>query len=173
MTQGYRLRLMNQLASGVYVANVSGSDHIISQGTSLTSLTLPSVGDEVELIGDHTNLKWYVRGRRSFEGAEFAPATSTVTAQAHSLGVVPKNAYYVLRNKVGELGYSAGDEVHFCSHGGDAATGHGHSLVADATNLTHLTMTVLARVENKGSAGAYAAITAADWKFVLRAEVIN
>lgn len=171
---GFRVGLFNAITSGTCVANRSSTDTIVSQGTGgLTTVTLPSNGDFVWFIADATNSKWYLQGKRSFEGAEFAPVITTVTAQAHSLGVIPKQAWYCLRNKTTELGYSVGDEVMFQSLGDMSATGSGSSITADATNLTHLTMTILAKVQNKGSAGAYVAITAGNWKFVIRAEVFD
>lgn len=174
---GYKVGLRNQLASSTCVANRSSTDTIVSQGvTSLTSITLPSLSDEIWFVADKTNTRWYVRGRRSFEGAEIAVGLATNTDQAHSLGVVPKYYTQLLRCKTGELGYTAGDEVLVVGPLDQGAVQTEVGLVADATNLSHrqgLGGNVGHRVENKTTPSTLVAITAAKWAYVLRAVVYN
>jgi hypothetical protein len=75
---GYKVGLQNQCSSGICVANRSGTDTIVSQGTAgLTVVTLPSVGDQVWFIADVTNSRWLINGKRSFESAEITPSAGT------------------------------------------------------------------------------------------------
>src|SRR6185312_12511398 len=122
--------------SGSCIANRSSSDSIVSQGTAgLTSITLPSISDQVWFVADVTNARWLVNGLRSFESAEITIATSTVDSKAHGLGVMPKEPQLFARCKTAELGFAAGDEIMVGGLGADrAGGGKQYELTIDATN---------------------------------------
>jgi hypothetical protein len=172
---GYKLGLHNQCSSGACLATRSSTDVIASQGaTALTSITLPSVGDQVWFIADVTNSRWIIRGKRSFEGVEIATTTGTATSQAHSLGVLPKSVQLFLRNKIAEKNYAVGDEVQVGWSADQGSTQRGAMVVADQTNLTCLTVSTAAiGVLDKSSPATYSAITGANWRYVVRAVVYN
>jgi hypothetical protein len=174
---GYRVGLQNQISSGTCVANRSGSDTIVSQGTTgLTSITLPSLSDQVWLIADVTNLRWVVNGLRSFESAEIAIATSIVDSKAHGLSVLPKEHQLFARCKTSELGFSAGDEMTIGGLGADrAGGGKQYELTMDATSgvLTTGSTTAGFAPLNKTTPAGFVNITNGNWRYFWRAWVRN
>lgn len=159
---GFRVTLINSAASGDVTIDPNSAETLDGQATRLLR-----PGDRVTLVC--TGSAWKTeRGRYSFTSAEITVATSTVSANAHGLGVLPPRWRLVLRNKTAELGYSVGDEVAFSGQVSDvAAVGAGVGVALDSTNVTILTTTVAVRVQNKGSAGAAAAIVTGNWRFVI------
>ena len=102
--------------------------------------------------------------------SEFVSGDQTVTftsalAVAHGFGAKPKLTQVVLKNVTTESGYSVGDEIvnGLAEDGGTL----GVNVVTDATNVTVLTQAAI-RIYNKGTAAAVA-LTAANWKYVVRA----
>jgi hypothetical protein len=174
---GYKIGLQNQIASGNCLANRSSADTIVSQATSgLTSVTLPSISDQVWFIADVTNARWLVQGLRSFESAEISIATSTVDSKSHSLGVVPKEHQLFARCKTGELGFTAGDEIAVGGLGADrAGAGKQYELILDATNgvLTTGTTTPGFAPLNKTTPAGFVNITNGNWKYFWRAWAMN
>jgi hypothetical protein len=172
---GYRVGLRNRVSSGTCIANRSSTDTVESQGTTgLTSITLPSLSDQVWFIADATNSRWYVLGTRSFESTEISLATSTVDSQAHSLGIVPKDHRQFLRCKTAELGYSVGDEVGIEGPRDQATAQTETELVLDATNGVLLIGTIQnQRAINKTTPATQVAITAANWRYFWRAWAAN
>jgi hypothetical protein len=174
---GYRIGLQNQITSGTCVANRSGSDTIASQGTTgLTSITLPSLGDQVWLIADVTNARWVVSGLRSFESTEIAIATSAVDSKAHGLGVLPKEHQLFARCKTAELGFTAGDEIAIGGLGADrAGGGKQYELTMDATSGVLTTGSTAAGFAplNKTTPAGFVNITNGNWRYFWRAWVRN
>lgn len=94
---------------------------------------------------------------RSFESAELAVVSGGAVSAAHSFGAAPKLFQAVLRCKTTEGGYAVNDEIILMP---TAAFG------ANATNV-YAALTGLPSIVPKAG-GAAAAITAANWKIVLR-----
>jgi hypothetical protein len=174
---GYRVGMQNQVSSGSCIANRSSSDSIVSQGTTgLTSITLPSISDQVWFVADVTNARWLVSGLRSFESAEITIATSTVDSKAHGLGVMPKEHQLFARCKTAELGFAAGDEIMVGGLGADrAGGGKQYELTIDATNGVLTTGTTAAGFGplNKTTPAGFVNITNGNWKYFWRAWVRN
>lgn len=110
------------------------------------------------------------QGRWSFESAETAlGAAGSNTTFAHGLGVVPRAVYVILRCKTAELGYSIGDEIAWVANATQTVSGGPNvTIYADATNVgivTNSNAPVLVRKDTFANAG----ITAANWKYVVRA----
>lgn len=168
---GFRVGVLNQCSSGSCVANRSSSNTITSQGTTgLTSITLPSVGDMVWFIADKTNSVWVLQGKRSFTSGDTASSISTTTTTAHNLGVTPQFYKTVLVNTIANLNYSPGDIVDPSASTTNA--GGGFAMLADATNLTVITVAAATALPNKTTFGM-ASITTADWNIRSTAVVWN
>lgn len=90
---------------------------------------------------------------------------------AHGLGAIPALIKSYIVCQTGELGYTAGDIVPVPENGSDfTASGTGYTVVPDATNLNvrygnHASVFAIVRKDT----GASAAITAANWKLLVRA----
>jgi hypothetical protein len=76
---------------------------------------------------------------------------------------VPRLLYVVLRNKTTELNYSVGDEV-ICE---GPIVSNSMIVISDATNVVIQSIATI-QLLNK-STGVAAAITNANWKYVVRA----
>lgn len=102
-----------------------------------------------------------------FTSAEFTiPSANTQTA-AHGLGGQPTMIYSFLRCKTAELGYAVGDEVAWNA----VLDSPGNSITAtwaDATNVG-VTGSAGVRIANRTSPGTATAITAGNWRVVIRA----
>ncbi len=143
--------------SGVITLDPNASETI----DGATTLAL-NPGDACRIACNGSALKTQGLFRQSFESAETALAgTGTNTAIAHGLGSVPRVIYVVLRCKTAELGYSVGDEVQYVNRNSDA------TVSADATNV-NITQNTAPGVVRRDTF-TFLAITAANWKFVVRA----
>ena len=105
-----------------------------------------------------------------FESAEIQIA-SGLNSVAHGLGVVPKLWDVVIRNKVGEWGYSPGDEISVKTtnyvNGTWVSTAFADSGVIGITTGS----TYRIGIQDKGSGvGSWHQITNANWVFVMRAK---
>jgi len=173
---GYRIGLQNQIASGTCVANRSAADTIVSQGTAgLTSITLPSLGDQVWFVADTVNTRWFVQGKRSFTSAVVAWTTTATDTQAHSLGVRPQIYNSFIRNTTAELGYAIGDEVLMPQNVSDmTAVGRHKGFAVNATNgYTLQGTTATFPVMNLSAPAAGVNINTANWELRWRALVFN
>jgi hypothetical protein len=112
--------------------------------------------------------------RRSFESAEQTITAAGPLTLAHGLGMKPKLVQPLLVCKTAEHGYSINDKVFIApsgpQDGGTGSNESGVSITPDSTNLNvrYGAMAGTFYVTNK-STGVKAVITAANWRFVLRA----
>jgi len=102
--------------------------------------------------------------------SEFISADQTVTFGsatnvAHGFGVKPKLVMVSLKNITTEQSYSVDDEIELTSY---ASTGSGVTVVVDTTNVTVVFHSGGLSVVNK-SAFTIVGLTAANWKFIVRA----
>lgn len=100
-----------------------------------------------------------------FTSSEQTVTASTLLNVAHSLGAVPTHWSVVLRCKTTQIGYSVGDEV--VTHHTVAAD-QGMSFSVDATNMTVVQGSAIA-IKDQVTPFNTVAITAASWKWVMRA----
>jgi hypothetical protein len=94
------------------------------------------------------------------------PLTTPKTI-AHGLGGIPKLYAVVIRCTTAEQGYSINDEVPV-TNGQDLYTVGNFRTASDATNITIVGSGSTIYVSNKTN-GTLAAITAANWSYVVRA----
>lgn len=176
---GWKVRITRQGAGRVDCVR-NGTDTIITQGTAVTTLSLPSVSDSGQLVMDKANTRFFWRGFRSFESTEIALAVSVNDLQSHNLGVIPR--YYTLhaRNKTAELGYGANDEFEIGMAVDGGAIQREHLLVMDngaAQGLVLLgTLSAVSMVQTLNRttpATVISVTTAANWKIFWRAWVVN
>lgn len=90
---------------------------------------------------------------------------ATKAAQAHGLGAIPAFIQTYLECLTGEQGYSVGDRIYLQATD-SAATAYGFVVVADATNLSILTLGSGIRIVNKTTPAGFGAATSANWKIV-------
>ncbi len=105
----------------------------------------------------------------SFTSGELSAAADTVTDTAHSLGAVPTLVRVVLRNKTTEYGYAVGEEVDVGNDVDSNGADRGVTIASNATNVTIIHGEIL-RILSQATTNLVA-ITAANWKFVIRAWV--
>ena len=102
--------------------------------------------------------------QQTIESGELAATASATVNLAHGFGVVPKTFRGVARCKTTEFGYAVGDEVQISDHTGNT----GASICADATNVSCVISSGGIVIVRKDTF-ATAAITAGNWKVVLKA----
>jgi hypothetical protein len=108
---------------------------------------------------------------KSFESAQQTITVGGSLTLAHGLGTTPKLYLPFLQCTTGEGGYSIGDEVMPATNNIDTGSnGRNATIVPDSTNLTVRFGNIAGvfNIVNK-STGADLLITAANWKFVMRA----
>lgn len=105
-------------------------------------------------------------GAPDFTSSEQTVTLDTVLDVAHSLGAVPALFQVVLRCKTAQEGYAVGDEMIMASYTGTAVD-RGVTVASDATNVTITTGDQIEFVSQ--STKNLALITAASWKWVVRA----
>lgn len=145
--------------------NAGSGDNV--EGVASLGLGLST---RMSLIFDGTHA-WYrnitpAKISEYYESAEITVATAV--SVSHGLSGTPTLMQAVLRCKTTDLGYAVGDEVDVVV-GGDAA---GENIVAVWSNSTTLGLSVRVttiNIEQKAGGLSPAQITAANWKFVLRA----
>jgi hypothetical protein len=148
--------------TGIITLDPNGSETI----DGATTITLPP-GAGVRIRCDGSNFKTV--GRRIGTIPDFTsteqtvPGPGNIQTVAHGLGTVPRLLYVVLRNKTTELNYSVGDEV-ICE---GPIVSNSMIVISDATNVVIQSIATI-QLLNK-STGVAAAITNANWKYVVRA----
>jgi len=195
MGSGYEVGVLN-IGSGVVTVTPAGSDTINGLSASITvpikstvvfrtnvaltgynvvaqsnrmdagNIDGAVIGATTPAAGTFTTLSASSGLTPNFTSSETAITAAGATATvAHGLGAVPRSISVVVRNKTTELGYSVGDEVQ-CPGG----TTLGFYIYADATNVgLMLGATAGIAVPNRSSGNAITAITAGNWKYVVRA----
>lgn len=173
--------------SGVASVATSGTDYsagtsglatgILKSTTSTGNLTIAAAGtDYLAPAGDGSALTGITASQISgltFTG-KFTSSQQTVTLGgaltiAHGLGAIPFGVELWGVCTSADLGYSTNDTLPLTG-GGDAGTGIGISIVADATNLNvrYTTSTIAMIVKNTG---AFSSINLTKWKWVYKAYV--
>jgi hypothetical protein len=163
---GQQIELWNDASTGDVTIDPSGTETIDGLATRVMRPT-----DRVVLTSDGSNIRT-LRGRYSFTGSAITPNTSSATAQAHGLGMLPTRTQAILRCLNANLGYSTDDEIELSTSYADTGAVQGSAaVVKDATNVTLLQATNLQRILNKSTPSTASAINATDWRFVMRAWV--
>ena len=94
---------------------------------------------------------------------------STLTTQAHGLGVKPTFVLWYIENIIAQHGYAVGDRIYTFQ---DSATARGSVVSADATNVYIASGSALYSIVNR-TTRAFTTITAANWRFVAVPYKIN
>lgn len=145
---------------------ILASDSTVATGLKWITVT-PGTDISVSSVSGSVTIS------RSSISPSFTSSDQTVTLSAalavpHNLGAKPKLTQVTLKNATAEGGYSPGDEVIMSSSGAvNSGNVSPFSLAIDATNVT-LAVGSAISLANKGT-GANFAITAANWKWVVRA----
>lgn len=168
---GWWINVVKQ-GAGALSFNRSGSDNLISKGTSLTTLYMGGVGDGGRIICDKTNTRFFFHGRRSNSPADFGAAVSTDTAAAHLLGVEPDSIKVQLVCTTNNLNYVAATPDIVTLGVPQINAGGGFVYLADATNINFKTANAAIAIPNK-TTYAVAAITAGSWSYRLTAYAFN
>jgi hypothetical protein len=113
------------------------------------------------------NTYWAAVGGMSFfESVEY-PAYNGITTAPHSLGAIPKFVHVILRCKVADVSYAAGDEVDVTGNG--FYNWFNYMSSANASTITTiLEGTIYVPRKDTGSLNS-GAITPANWRLVFRA----
>ncbi len=137
----------------------------ITDPTADRTVTMPDATGTMLLNGSGGNALLSALTGYSESAETAVTGGAAVVNIAHGLGVVPKFFILALRNKTTELNYAVDDEIILASYGNPGNSNM--QLAADATNVTIVTDATL-RVCNK-STSTLTAITAGNWKYVVRA----
>lgn len=149
-------------------ADNSDSDSFVWSTTSIGSgnkLKITSAG-VLDITTGSGSL--FIGGAKTrFESSEIAcPTTSTTLAAAHGGPRIPDMVYAVWRCKTTEHGFAVGDEIMIKNDTG--ATNREIEIYADATNVSCRYIGVTLNPAIRSTADAVVALTAANWKAVLR-----
>jgi len=109
---------------------------------------------------------------------DYVSSAQTITASAqtvlaHGLGVQPKSVSLWLENVTASIGYTPGQQVLInpaMNDSSDTTRSRAFSIIADATNITVRAPTDTGIIIGNVSSGAFGAIVAANWKFVIKAK---
>jgi hypothetical protein len=121
-------------------------------------------------------LKWIVTSNSTLQ--DYVSSAQTITASgqtvlAHGLGAQPKSVSLWLENVTASIGYTTGQQVLInpaMNDSSDTTRSRAFSVIADATNITVRTPTDTGIIICNASSGAFGAIVAASWKFVIKAK---
>lgn len=168
---GFNAQFMN-INTGPATIAANGTDKILSKGTQLASIVLPSAGDAGNLISDGGSPAiWSWKGKRTFTSTDFAYANSQSVVTPHTLGVVPDSWDVYLVNAIANLNYNPGDVLDTSTFASAAAAAGWNSL-RDATNITVIMGPNAVAIANK-TTFATTVITVADWNMRIVARVEN
>lgn len=126
-------------------------------------------GDFIDDFGGDASA-WYAHGKISYESNEIALAGGIIDSQNHNMGVVPIRAELLIRNKIANLGWTPGQELHVswgAGQGAGAMNQQSSELQIDATQATFIYYG--AGTYGYGSTlAAHTNIVLADWRFFYR-----
>lgn len=105
-----------------------------------------------------------------YQSSQQTITNATMLTLAHGLGGTPKHVWVTIICINSEFGYGASEEASVQLNNDEAdAAEHGVCVSADATNIYVQKGASTLPVYNKSSPGVGAAITNANWKFIVRA----
>jgi|GEM_PF-1537138 len=156
--------------------SISSRWRVIAGGSfdinGLTAETSPAVGDLVPIydVSAAANRKMTRQNfmKWDFESAATAITTAGVTSIAHGLGAIPVEVQVFLECVTTEAGWAVGDLIDFMTY---SDNGFGlNSWGCDATNIV-LALSTAAIPGNNKSTGSGVGLTAANWRYRVKARV--
>lgn len=171
----FRQKLHNVNAGAVSVVPAGGSTIFSSVARTYNAANplILSENDSGELYTDGGG-NWFWRGTNSFESPEQAVAVSTAYSVAHGLRSIPDITNVVARCKTASEGFAVGDEIQMngVTPFGAAGNPAAFSPWSSPTAVGFTTGTSLPLIANKGT-GVLSPFTAANWRFVVKAQVFS
>lgn len=156
--------------AGVTLAR-AGTDTINDGGvTGLTSIVIYP-GMDGELVSNGSNAWFWVGARRRFIAAwtTTLPGINTAVTATHGLGTTPALAWVEFDVATANNGYSVGDRAKLYQANGSSF--FGTDAYATSTTIGFTTGSTGFFVGPKGGGNPATAVTAANWRYRLRAEV--
>lgn len=155
------------VTNGTLTFSIQAMTGFLGNGATAPQTNWVLVGEVTVAAGSVTAITWYqLMGR--YESAEQTITSGTNTTISHNLGIVPKVAQGVLRNKISELGYAVGQEVAGLAVGYGIAGNLGiYAGTVSGGFVMNNTGTITLPSQN-GTVGSAVNITNADWKIVIR-----
>lgn len=160
-------------------------DSIVSSGGTNTAQIngiTPALASQAEAEAgtDNTKLMTPLRTEQAINAADWPYVSSNQTITlggtltlAHGLGRAPYEVQVLLVCITGEANYVTGDILHIGAKGDDAGGGiAGHQVIIDnndTTNIKLVTGTLAAASVANKTTGARALLTAANWRYIVRA----
>lgn len=169
----------------VTTATISSVKKLLLQQPSVASASTTAQGvvellTSAELItgSDTTRAATAAAIAALLASLDYVSSAQTITASAqtvlaHGLGAQPKSVSLWLQNVTASIGYTTGQQVLInpaMNDSSDTTRSRAFSVIADATNITVRTPTDTGIIICNASSGAFGAIVAANWNFVIKAK---
>lgn len=151
------------------------TDTVVGQNTTDTlankTLTTPTIGNFTNAQHDHSNAAGggTLQLTPAFTSANQNITTSSSLNVAHGLGRTPHFVMVTMKCVTAEHNYSIGDEIPFTGTMVEQnASTTAATIAFNATNVTIITPATLQTIRDKSTQAA-STVTAANWKYVVRA----